>query len=368
MHRLLERLDNGAAQIVPLLYLAGLMLGAASYFAGVTLDAGLAVGSALAIAAELHSFLQQRRLRASYAQLQRLADDAPEREATLRQVWANGWILAALLAFSAYNATAFVAATWRPIPGFVPGGLQIGIRGLVVPLLFFASGFLVPLHSDAGEQLQTASADMLRRTLKAIARQWRGRLDKARTRDADLAGVAVALMLDAGDAAGARRIELIARGLDTTAERRPATVAEIAPAAATLEALEAAAPALLNGPDSPTGPLTPPTGPGSPVAARRRGAGAEILRLPAPRESAPAKSRKAAAAARASVSGSAKGVRTPASREADARTAWAAGARTINAMMTFTGMSRNAAGGWVRTLKAEAATPPTERDAGQFAQ
>src|SRR5258706_7115696 len=38
-----------------------------SYFAGVTLDAGLAVGVALALAVELHSFLEQRRVRAAAA-------------------------------------------------------------------------------------------------------------------------------------------------------------------------------------------------------------------------------------------------------------------------------------------------------------
>lgn len=57
MHRLLERLDNAAAQIVPLLYLLGLALGTASYFAGITLageNAGLTVGATLAIAAGLH--------------------------------------------------------------------------------------------------------------------------------------------------------------------------------------------------------------------------------------------------------------------------------------------------------------------------
>jgi hypothetical protein len=38
-----------------------------SYFAGVTLDAGRAVGVAPALAVELHSFLEQRRVRAAAA-------------------------------------------------------------------------------------------------------------------------------------------------------------------------------------------------------------------------------------------------------------------------------------------------------------
>jgi uncharacterized membrane protein YdfJ with MMPL/SSD domain len=74
MHRLLERLDAAASTIVPLAYLTGLLLGTMSYFAGVTLDAGLAVGVALALAAELHAFLEQRRCRALWAAYNRAGD------------------------------------------------------------------------------------------------------------------------------------------------------------------------------------------------------------------------------------------------------------------------------------------------------
>lgn len=219
MHRLLERLDGAASTIVPLLYLAGLALGAASYFAGVTVDgknAGLAVGVALAVAAELHSFLQQRRVRANWGQLQRLGSEAPEREALELQLKVNTAILAALLAFSAFNATAFVAATWRPAPGFLPSWVQIGIRGLVIPVFFFLAGYLAPLHTDASEQLRATSMDMLRRTLKAIGKQWKQRLAHAQKRNADLAPIAIALLEDVGDTDGARRVQLIAAGLDAT--------------------------------------------------------------------------------------------------------------------------------------------------------
>src|SRR5262249_39597445 len=119
MYRTLQRLDASAATIVPLLYLAGLALGTAAYFSGVTLDAQLSVGWALAFAAGLHAFLQQRRCRALYGRWRRATDEAARaaqgrafRDATL--------ILAVLMAFSAFNAINFAAATWHPTDSFVP--------------------------------------------------------------------------------------------------------------------------------------------------------------------------------------------------------------------------------------------------------
>lgn len=227
MHRFLERLDSAAATVVPLLYLVGLMLGTMAYFTGVTLDAGLAVGMALACAAEVHAFLEQRRTRAAWGVLQRTPDDDPRRDSLSANLRLHVGILAALVVFSTYNSIAFVAATWHPIPGWLPGWLQIGIRGSVVPSLFLLTGALAPLSEDAGGMLARAAHDMLQRTLKATVKQWRRRVDRAYHGGLDLAPVAVSLFLDAGDTDGARRVQLIADGLNRAegknAPERPPT-------------------------------------------------------------------------------------------------------------------------------------------------
>jgi hypothetical protein len=213
MHRLLERLDDATTTIVPLLYLGGLALGTMAYFAGVTLDAGLAVGVALATAAELHSFLEQRRVRLLWARLARASTVDPQRDGLISALRAHVAILAALVAFSTYNSVAFVVATWHPTPGFVPGWLQVGVRGAVIPGFFLLTGALAPLAADPGDDLARASRAMLAKAIGATVRQWNARIDRARKRGFDLAPVAVALMMDAGDANGARRIRLIAQGL-----------------------------------------------------------------------------------------------------------------------------------------------------------
>lgn len=245
MHRFLERLDASASTLVPLLYLGGLMLGAIAYFAGLTLNFELAVGIALASAVELHSFLQQRRARATYARLARLTEDDAEYEVARKQFKVNVWILVGLLSFSAFNSIAFIYETWTPAPGpLVVRWVQIIVRGLVIPALFFAAGFLVPLHIDASDQLRATSAEMLRRTLKAIDRQWRARLKRAEKRSADLAPVAIALLQEAGDHAAAKRIELITGGLIAAEQGAP------------LVALASAAQS--STPPAPTLPPTPP--------------------------------------------------------------------------------------------------------------
>jgi hypothetical protein len=212
MHNLLARLDNAASTLVPLLYLVGLLLGTMAYFTGVTLDFGLAVGVALSIAAEVHSFLEQRRVRATWGRLARTTD-LDQKAAIRAELLAHGFILTALILFSTYNSIAFVTSTWTPAAGFLPAWLQIGIRGSVIPLFFLLTGALAPLSQDAGAMLSQASHAMLHRAIKATTRQWSQRIRRAQRKGVDLAPVAVALMLDAGDTDGARRIELIAKGL-----------------------------------------------------------------------------------------------------------------------------------------------------------
>lgn len=275
MHRFLERLDAAASTIVPLLYLAGLMLGTLSYFANVQLGFTLAVGIALSFAAELHSFLALRRCRAVYGQLTRTAD-ALTRDRLAAQLRVHVAILGALVAFSTFNSVAFVASTWHPTPGWLPAWAQIGIRGAIIPAFFLLAGFLSPLHADAGALLASASHDMLHRTIKATVRQWKRRVETARKRGLDLAPIAVALMIDAGDTDGARRVEMIARGLNVAEGLEHASAhasgqsdsAEATMAVDTHPAI--AAPASARTDADPPSDEKPPTGPGSPAVQTRR--------------------------------------------------------------------------------------------------
>jgi hypothetical protein len=267
MHRLLERIDGAAATLVPLAYLAGMLIGTAAYFSGVVLEAGVAVGLALAFAVEVHGFLAQRRMRATWGQLARLSRDDPERERLTAQLRANVVVLAALILLSMYNGAAFLSHTWPIVPGFLPAGVQIAIRAVVLPVLFLASGFLTPLYTSAGDVLEAASREMLHRTVRATLKQWRQRIDQAQRASLDLAPVAVALMEDAGDTDGARRIRLIAAGLAAAEQGGPQAPVRIAPATRF--------PVALTGTETPTEgegskPTRPPTGPGSPAHARRR--------------------------------------------------------------------------------------------------
>lgn len=228
MHRLLERLDGAASTLVPLAYLAGMLIGTAAYFSGVVLEAGVAVGIALAVAVEMHGFLAQRRLRATWSHLASVAADDPQRASLAAQLRANVVVLSILIALSMYNGAAFLSRTWPTIDGFLPAGFQIAIRATILPLLFLASGFLTPLHTSAGDVLASASREMLHSTVRATRKQWRERITRAQRQGLDLAPVAIALMKDAGDLEGARRIRLISDGLNA-AERGDATSTDVAP-------------------------------------------------------------------------------------------------------------------------------------------
>lgn len=281
MHRFLERLDAAGTTLVPLAYLAGLVGGTMAYFTGIRLGFGLAVGISLAVASELHSFLQQRRTRATWGVLARTSPDDPHYAGLRRQLFASACILTALLLFQTFTSMAFVAETWTPARGYLPGWLQVGIRGAVVPFLLLLAGFLAPLTVDASAVLSRASGDMLHKAIRATVKQWNHRIDRARRQGLDLAPIAVALMLDAGDTDGARRVQMIAEGLNvaegvtSSSSVHAAAAPGGAVAAMDMETFPAiAAPitstrtgAQMSTPDAPE---QPPTGAGAPVATMPR--------------------------------------------------------------------------------------------------
>lgn len=246
MHRVLERLDRQMTVLVPLVYLAGLFLATAAYFSGLVLDATVAVGVALAFAAEVHSFLEQRRVRLTWSALSKLAEDDAKREQLVTQLRLHVALLAGLVLFSIGNGIAFWASIAHPAT--TGAWIQIAIRGAVIPVLFLATGALAPVSSDAAALLSQAADDMLYSTVRTSVRQWKRRVRKARKAGVDLAPLAVSLMLDAGESDAARRIQLIADGLAR---------AELGVSGGTLQG-------------------RPPTGGGTPLAA-----GGRILTIPA---------------------------------------------------------------------------------------
>lgn len=212
MHRLLEKFDRSATTLVPLSYLVGMMVGTAAYFTGTVVNAQLAVGIALAVAAECHSFLVQRRVRLTWSQLAKLPDDdATKRQQLVTQLRLQVGILSFLVALSVFNGIAFWATLAHPTSA--GDWLPIVVRGSIIPLLFLATGALAPVSSDAAALLSQAADDMLYSTVRTSVRQWKRRVRKARKAGVDLAPLAVSLMLDAGESDAARRIQLIADGL-----------------------------------------------------------------------------------------------------------------------------------------------------------
>lgn len=220
MHRFLERFARALSAGVVFVYLTGMALGTASFFAGVRVEpAILAVGIALAAAVEVHSFLEQRQLRAAWQRWRTLPRDVdPEVRAGARaQYRVHLGLTVLLVAFSMFSATGFRAVSWQVQYHHAPAGLadwgQILLIGTIVPAFFFCAAFLVPLHHAPAEALRDTSDGLLDTTLKAVREQWSTRLKRARKSGLDLAPVAVALLLDADDPESARRIQLIADGL-----------------------------------------------------------------------------------------------------------------------------------------------------------
>src|SRR5579859_5096421 len=113
MVRFFETLDDLFSQIVPLAYLVGLAAGTISYFGGAIPNPVVAVGVCVGVAAELHFWLQQRRVRAAYGLLARLNPKDTRREVLSQQFRVQVGILVVLGMFSMWNSNLFLASYWH---------------------------------------------------------------------------------------------------------------------------------------------------------------------------------------------------------------------------------------------------------------
>lgn len=246
------------------IYLLAMSLGTATYFVGryigLSPDFVVVIGFATAAAVEVHSLLSQRLARRLWQKRNKLDPADEEYESVDSQFRIHMWITVGLVAFSIFNAWQFWRLTY---PAVITGWdvVAITIRAAFIPAAFLAAGFLVPLEYDAGMLLADASHKMLRRTIKITISQWNRRISRARKQNIDLAPIAIALMEDAGHRDGARRVQMIAAGLNVAEGREPATYSLSAPEPSQATALA------LKGPQ--TSPDRPPTGGGSPAVKPR---------------------------------------------------------------------------------------------------
>ncbi len=222
MEKLLERVEGGARQIVPLAYMLGLIVGTAYYFTDGAGDLGkyaLYVGVVLAIATELHSFLLQRRILVAWTQLRKAHDAASEDEAK-RDLWVYGGWLVVLLAFQIFTAIMYRASSWHPSAALLPVMVQIIIAGAMIPLLFFGVSFLARVVTDpqdVQEETQRTTAmksaragqRVALRALEASTRSFDYRLRQAEKSHADLTGLAVSMQRRFKDDDGAHTLMVI---------------------------------------------------------------------------------------------------------------------------------------------------------------
>ena len=204
IHRFLERWEAAIRQLVPVMYLLGMVAGTVALFSGVNIGGRLVVGILTGIAVELQTFFQQRQVRLDYGVWR-----AELTATSSRRLKASLYPLLGLLAFQAFNSVVFTINTYRPVHSVVPGWLQIGLIGGSVPLLLLLAGFAIPTATNPADMLTESSRAMLWRTMKSVKKQWAQRLKSAETTGESLALVAKALLEDAGATADAARLRIM---------------------------------------------------------------------------------------------------------------------------------------------------------------
>lgn len=392
MTRFLDWLDESAAGLIRVAYLLAGVIAVASYFSDGNVPRQFSdflntiLPWALAAALEVHTYLTARRVRQAWQDRSAASLGSDEHERAGAQMKLNLWILGGLLAFSMYNQLQYLSATWTPphTPLTPPGPWAYLIRATITPAAFMCAAFLAPIGEGLALQVQSQAHRLAVMTFKVAVQQWKRRLRQMQQAGQDVTGALVQLV---DDPAERRVIEAIWQAMqhpaaipaETAASEAPASVATMA--ATPLEALSSstdtpavriAAHSDMSAPSDGPGDRRPPTGPGSPAAApveapHQGDKRPAVLRLPAPPAAPVRRVAQGSAAARSNPTRKRKRapLHTTDSREAQARAAWAKGARTVTAMVGATAMGRSTASKWVRTLAAE--TTPAS-DAGQLAQ
>jgi hypothetical protein len=111
------------------------------------------------------------------------------------------WVLAFLLAFSAWNQLGYLAETWHPptpTSGALafPGWLAYVVRALVVPAAFMAAAFLAPLAEPITAQIENAARATLADEFKIARKRRRRMLKEAERSGRDMTGALVDLVSD----------------------------------------------------------------------------------------------------------------------------------------------------------------------------
>lgn len=241
MHKLFDFFDDQVSELLPLLYLFGTAVGTAYFFVGASfLDLGhtlaqdpflvlvFITGIVIAVAVELHAYLQQRRARQAWQELQRTPTSSPNYPLVKRaSLVAHRWMIA-LMAFQMVSSMGFwlIATDLTGANLFLWGAVLL--RGAIVPLLLYGTGYLSRLRQDAAGILGKSADRMLLKTVAVQGKQWARRLNKAAHSGANLAPIAIDLMMDAGETEAAQRIQRIEAGLTASEQGRPIIASSLA--------------------------------------------------------------------------------------------------------------------------------------------
>lgn len=220
MRRILEAMEEGIAQSVPVLFFLALATGTIFYFIhDVQFDSPLSIlgavaASAMALGLVGFSYSQQVRFRVAWRDVNRQDAGTDEYEKARRQLTVNLRILCVVVAVDMANCFAFWVTLRHPAGWYE--WFDVGFRVVVFPVLYILSGFMVKVRLDAAELLGKA---VDKNTVKAV-RMWtsqlKRRINNASKAGRDLTPAVTTLLMDEGDTVSARRVNTIVQGLNET--------------------------------------------------------------------------------------------------------------------------------------------------------
>jgi hypothetical protein len=211
------RLDRIMSWSVRVAYIIGTFFGWFGMFTGTVLNNPVVTylsGAALAGAVVTHEFLQLRRAELYRRRAQRSTTTPTEGKHFKKLAFTNFTVSCIILAAGSFMLYNHFTVIGGGVDVFGPNSRAL-IECILIPLFAAISTLLTEIEDDPNGLLARAAYEMTQKAVKLVQQQWDDRVQNVVQSGHNLSPVAIALMVDAGDEAGAKRIRIIEEGLAT---------------------------------------------------------------------------------------------------------------------------------------------------------
>lgn len=215
-----SRIQAAVTSLIQIVYLVGVSLATSWYFtdhfaAGWSLPSY--IGVLLACAVEGHNMAQQRQTKLSWKAWRKQPDDTGKRNT----FFMNVGIVVVLVTVLSFFSLMYTTENWHTPGSVLPEVVQQVVRGLVIPLLYLLTIFVVDIETDGAERIQRFALQLYGRAINVAGKQYEKRFRAIEKGNRDATALVHDLAVFLGDTSAADGFTTINNALSAIENGRP---------------------------------------------------------------------------------------------------------------------------------------------------